>query len=61
MFSLVSNRLGGQVVEQKQAGTLGKVKMPNQNFGKTADTAVCNVAYDMFSAPIIILRYEALI
>ena len=35
-----SDRLGGQISEQKDAGTLDKVKMLKKAFGKIADTVL---------------------
>ena len=46
--TLVSDRLGGQVSEQKDAGTLDNVEKPIKNFGEIADTAFCIVTNDIF-------------
>ena len=55
-FSLVSDRLGGQVSEQKDAEALDKVKMLKKIFfGKIADTAFCIVA-DNLHSPTVYLR-----
>ena len=47
MFSLVSDRLGGQVTAQKDAGTLGKVrksiKKKKKKMGEIANTSFCIV------------------
>ena len=49
MFSLVSDRLGEQVSEQKDARTLDKVKKADKKFGEIADMAFCIVADGMLS------------
>ena len=48
MFSLVSDRLGGQVSAQNDVGTLAKVKKPIKVFFlEIAETAFCIVADDI--------------
>ena len=43
VFSLVSDRLGGQVSEQKVAGTLVQVQKPRNKISENADSVFCTV------------------